>query len=190
MRARLDKIAPTLPSHSRRQFLKTGVVGTVWLGLASSGMALTGCSQKEQHICKDCDWLSPSDQIMLFAIIPVMLRGALPGSEKERNAAIRKVIAGFDIAVTHFSPSVRKEIRQLLDLLQFPFTRVVLTGVMSPWHREDALGVRSFLTRWQTSRYSLFRSGYAALHDLIIGAWYANPDSWKQISYPGPPALN
>lgn len=190
MKTRVDRLAPTLVNHSRRQFLQTGVTGTVWLGLASGGIALTGCSQKQSQICIDCDWLSPSDQVMLFAIVPVMLNGALPGSEKRRKAAIQSVITGFDITVTHFSASVQKEIRQLLDLLQFPFTRVVLTGVMSPWHREDALTIRSFLTRWQSSRYSLFRSGYFALHDLIIGAWYANPDSWKRISYPGPPALN
>lgn len=190
MSTHLDRIVSTLPDPSRRQFLKTGVAGTLWLGIASSGMALTGCSQKETHVCPDCSWLSPSDRIMLIAIIPVMLKGALPGSEEQRDAAIQSVIAAFDFTVTHFSPSARKEIRQLLDLLQFPFTRVLLTGVMSPWHQKDELGVRSFLTRWQTSRFSLFRSGYQALHDLIIGAWYANPDSWRRISYPGPPKLS
>ncbi len=190
MRTHLDQLTRTSLNPSRRRFLKTGMVGTLWLGLASGGMVLTGCSQKEHPICTDCQWLSPSDQILLFAIIPVMLKDALPGSEKGRNAAIREVIAGFDTTIIHFSPAVRKEIRQLLDLLQFPVTRIVLTGVMSPWHQEDALGVRSFLTRWQTSRFSLFRSGYSALHDLIAGAWYASPDSWKRISYPGPPELN
>ena len=190
MRTRLDNFPLASLSPSRRQFLKTGVVGALWLGLASAGMALTGCSQKDHPVCTDCQWLSPSDQILLFAIIPVMLRAALPMTGKGRNAAIHSVLSGFDTTVMHFSPAVREEIRQLLDLLQFPVTRIVLTGVMSPWHQEDASGIRSFLTRWQTSRFSLFRSGYYALHDLIAGAWYANPDSWKRISYPGPPELN
>ncbi len=189
MRTRLHRLTLTSLNHSRRQFIKTGMVGALWLGLASSGMALTGCGQKEHPVCTDCEWLSPSDQILLVAIIPVMLWGALPMTGKGRNAAIQSVLSGFDTTVIHFSPAVRKEIRQLLDLLQFPVTRIILTGVTSPWHQEDALGIRSFLTRLQTSRISLFRSGYYALHDLIVGAWYANPDSWKRISYPGPPAL-
>ena len=190
MRTRPHRFSHTSLSHSRRQFIKTGMVGAVWLGLASSGMALSGCSQKEHPVCTNCEWLRPSDQVLLFAIIPVMLRGALPMTGKGRNAAIHSVLSGFDTTVIHFSPAVRKEIRQLLDLLQFPLTRVVLTGVTSPWHQEDAMGIHSFLARWKTSRFSLFRSGYYALHDLIVGAWYANPDSWKRISYPGPPTLN
>jgi hypothetical protein len=190
MKSGKDKINVALQDYSRRQFLKTGMTGAIFLGLASGGMVLSGCSYEESYVCPDCEWLTPSDQSLLLAIIPVMLEGALPGSAKGRRQAVEEIIAGFDTTVLHFSPVVRKEIRQLLDLLQFPFTRIVLTGVMRPWHQEENPGIRDFLTRWQTSRFSLFRSGYYALHDLIIGAWYANPDSWKRISYPGPPRLS
>jgi hypothetical protein len=30
------------------------------------------------------------------------------------------------------------------------------------------------------------RSAYQALHDLVLGAWYANPANWDAIGYPGP----
>ncbi|MEE8389084.1 MAG: hypothetical protein V3R65_10950 [Acidiferrobacterales bacterium] len=50
MRTRLHRLTLTSLNHSRRQFIKTGMVGALWLGLASSGMALTGCGQKEHPV--------------------------------------------------------------------------------------------------------------------------------------------
>lgn len=127
--------------------------------------------------------------MLLTAVIPVMLMGALPESEKERKAAIEQIVTGFDYTVAHFPASVRKEIRQLLDLLAWPLTRVILTGVVSAWDNAEASQIHAFLHRWETSRFSLLRSGYSALHDLVCGAWYVSPEAWTRIGYPGPPAV-
>jgi hypothetical protein len=35
----------------------------------------------------------------------------------------------------------------------------------------------------------LLQQGYQALHDLVLAAWYARPDSWPAIGYPGPPEV-
>jgi hypothetical protein len=48
----------------------------------------------------------------------------------------------------------------------------------------------AFLESWRHSRFDLLKSGYAALHDIIFGAWYAHPDSWESIGYPGPPEVS
>jgi hypothetical protein len=176
-------------NRERRRFLKTGVAGSLLLGVASTGALLGGCAGSSDSTCKHCLWLVPGDRVLLTEVIPVMLMGALPESEKERKAAIEKIVAGFDYTVAHFPPSVRKEIRQLLDLLAWPLTRVILTGVMSAWENAEASEIHAFLRRWESSRFSLLRSGYSALHDLICGAWYVSPESWTRIGYPGPPAL-
>lgn len=44
-----------------------------------------------------------------------------------------------------------------------------------------------FSTVGALRRFDLLKSGYAALHDLILGTWYAQPESWAAIGYPGPP---
>jgi hypothetical protein len=49
--------------------------------------------------------------------------------------------------------------------------------------------VAAFLQGWRTSRLGLLRSAYAALHDLVLGAWYGTPDTWEAIGYPGPPEI-
>ena len=49
--------------------------------------------------------------------------------------------------------------------------------------------IEKFLRNWQESGADLLKSGYQALHDLVLGAWYADPASWAAIGYPGPPSL-
>ena len=39
---------------------------------------------------------------------------------------------------------------------------------------------------WRLHRFALLRTAYGALHDLSLGAWYAQPASWNAIGYPGP----
>jgi hypothetical protein len=46
--------------------------------------------------------------------------------------------------------------------------------------------VAEFLQGWRTHRFGMLRGAYAALHDLVLGAWYAQPDAWAAIGYPGP----
>jgi hypothetical protein len=36
----------------------------------------------------------------------------------------------------------------------------------------------------------LLRSGYAALHQLVLAAWYGNARAWPAIGYGGPPSLD
>lgn len=169
----------------RRRFLKVGLLGSAALTVAAGGIMLTPSSAS----CNDCSWLQQSDRDLLIAIIPVMLAGALPNDDQERMAAIDEIITGFDISISHFPPVIRDEIRQLLWLLEFPVTRSLLAGVWSAWHKVDKYNVADFLSGWQHSRLDLLRVGYAALHDLISGSWYANPRSWQRINYPGPPEI-
>ena len=46
--------------------------------------------------------------------------------------------------------------------------------------------VSAFLQDWRLHRLGLLRTAYHALHDLVLGAWYAQPASWEAIGYPGP----
>jgi hypothetical protein len=84
---------------------------------------------------------------------------------------------------------VQEEVAQLFALLGFPVTRRLLAGVGSPWLEASDGSVQHFLERWRGSRFALLRSAYAALHELIMAAWYGNPAAWARIGYPGPPAI-
>ena len=42
------------------------------------------------------------------------------------------------------------------------------------------------LTGLRTSSVALRRVVYIGLHDLVVGSYYANPDTWAPVGYPGP----
>ena len=173
----------------RRHFLKTGIAGSILLAIAAGGALLKARGNSLDEPYDKCLWLTRSDRVLLVALVPVMLEGALPSEPAAAKRAIETVITHFDQTVSYFTPATSGEVRQLLSLLEFPLTRVLLAGILTAWEKENTAAIRSFLKRWQTSRLALFRSGYGALHDLICGAWYANPQSWPRIHYPGPPHL-
>jgi hypothetical protein len=62
--------------------------------------------------------------------------------------------------------------------------------VTSPWAEAGRDDVAAFLDGWRTSGFTLLRSAYDALHQLVFAAWYGNPRSWPAIGYAGPPALS
>lgn len=126
-----------------------------------------------------------SDRALLSAIAPVMLAGALPQTSEAMDA----LLAGFDTAVRGLTPSVQHDVAQLLTLLRMPPTRIVLAGMLRPWHRATHGEIEHFLNRWRYSRFATLRAAYDALHQLCCAAWYGNARSWPAIGYPGPPKV-
>lgn len=158
---------------SRRQFLKTGLAGSLLLNLAA-------CSRPSQNGGRGA---------VLKALIPVILAGALPTDPGNMDALITRTIAGVDKAIAGLSLATQKEIGELFDLLAFAPTRMLAAGIWSSWEQTKPEAIGEFLESWRHSRFDLLKSGYAALHDLIFGAWYARPDTWTAIGYPGPPKV-
>ena len=52
--------------------------------------------------------------------------------------------------------------------------RLAFTGLWQPVEESTPEDVAAFLARWRNSRFDIQRSGYQALSQLIIAAWYAN----------------
>ena len=158
---------------TRREFLKTGLAGVLLLNLAACARPLENGGRT----------------VVLNALIPVMLTGALPADGNARPELIARTRSGVERAIAGLAPATQKEIGELFDLLAFPPTRMLAAGVWSPWPAATPETIGNFLESWRHSRFDLLKSGYAALHDLIFGAWYARPDTWAAIGYPGPPKV-
>lgn len=158
---------------TRREFLKTGLAGAVLLNVAA-------CSRPAEN---------GGRSMVLRAVIPVMLEGALPADGETRLQQLAQTLTGVDRAIAGLSLATQKEIGELFDLLAFPPTRMLAAGIWSPWAQATPEAIGNFLENWRHSRFDLLKSGYAALHDLIFGAWYARSDTWAAIGYPGPPEV-
>ena len=174
---------PTTLRISRRTLLKAGIAGAAalllvrWLYTPTSKPARPTPSA-----------LEPGAQTIVAAIIPVLLDGALP-SGPEGPSARAETLARVEEAIAGLPPATRNELAELFSLLGFPPTRCLIAGIWSPWPEASRESIASFLTRWRDSRFELLRSAYAALHQLVFAAWYANPRAWFATGYAGPPSL-
>jgi hypothetical protein len=174
--------ARNLPNVTRRTLLKAGIGGGAVLVFAKWMVALNSRRESPERRGSALD---PSAQAIVAAIVPMLLEGALPGSVEARA----EVVAGIDRAVAGLPPASRKEFEQLFALLSFPPTRCLIAGVWSPWSSASRESVAAFLDSWRASRFALLRSGYGALHQLVLAAWYGNTRAWPAIGYGGPPSL-
>jgi hypothetical protein len=173
---------------TRRQFIKAGVFGGLALAAARiiNGPfgAVSTAPPDTTHAYRA---LSANARATIAAIAPVMLAGALPAASAARDDAVREVARGVDVVIAGLPPAVQKEVQQLLALLAWAPTRRLLARVTDPWPEADAEEIARFLERWRHSSIALLRSGYQALHELIMAAWYGTAQSWERIGYPGPP---
>ncbi len=160
----------------RRTLLKAGAVGGVLL--AVGGVALVAGR----------DPVADRERV-LAAVVPAILDGALPEPAADRAAATRRCVGGVGIAVSRLAPASQRELDRLFALLASPPGRRLLAGVHVDWPDASRAEVAAFLEDWRLHRVALFRAGYGAMHDLVLGTWYADPANWPAIGYGGPLAL-
>jgi hypothetical protein len=165
---------------SRRTFLKVGVLGA--LALAAGGGIYRATHAPALHPFV----LDGEARIALHKIVPAIMAGALPAEPDKRSAAIEETITGVHQAILGLPLATQKEIQDLFGLLALGPARRVLTGVSGGWANANPEQVAAFLQDWRVHRLGLLRSAYGAMHDLVLGAWYANPSNWAAIGYPGP----
>jgi hypothetical protein len=173
------------PNKTRRTLLKTGIAGGAVLVLAR--WIVTSHSPEESPDARGSA-LDPQARAIIAAIVPVLLDGALPDASASVEARA-EVVAGVDLAVAGLPPGARKELEQLFALLSFAPSRCLVARVWSPWAQASPESIAAFLASWRDSRFDLLRSGYGALHQLVLATWYGNARAWPAIGYGGPPSL-
>lgn len=165
---------------NRRTFLKAGVLGA--LVLAAGGAVY----RKMQGPAPLAPYrLDGGARAVLAAIVPAVIGPMLPTDAAARAAAVSRTVDGVQQAVHGLPLSTQKEIQDLFGLLTLAPARRLLAGVPA-WELASTEQVTAFLQSWRTHRFGMLRGAYAALHDLVLGVWYAQPDSWAAIGYPGP----
>ncbi|MDS4056383.1 hypothetical protein [Accumulibacter sp.] len=160
---------------ARRQFLRTGLAGGLLLSF--------------------CGWLNAAgarpfavgEREMLAAIANALLDGALPSEREARRRLVEQTVDAIGTEIAGLALATQKELGELFSLMVLAPGRMIIIGVGKSWRSASVAEVAEFLQSWRTSRLSLLQSAYAALHDLTFGAWYAHPDTWEAIGYPGPP---
>ncbi|NYE61022.1 hypothetical protein FHW58_002174 [Duganella sp. 1224] len=166
---------------SRRSFLKIGVAGACTLAAGGALYRLANPAASPHRFALDGPALA-----VLHAIIPVMLGPVLPAADAARADALRAASQRVRDAVRGLPLATQQEVQDLFGLLALGPVRRLLAGVAGGWEQADPRQVAAFLDHWRTHSLQTPQVAYHALHDLIIGAWYADPSTWPSIGYPGP----
>jgi hypothetical protein len=164
---------------SRRAFLTGGVLAA--LALAGAGALYRFTQRPAARFVLDGE-----ARAALHAIVPAILDGALPDAGPARAAAIGAATTRVHQAILGLPLATQQEIQNLFGLLALAPARRWLAGVPDGWAGADPGQVAAFLQGWRMHRFAPLQVAYHALHDLVLGAWYADPSSWAAIGYPGP----
>jgi hypothetical protein len=122
----------------------------------------------------------------LDAIVPAILAGTLPADGPARAQAIASTTERVHQTILGLPLATQKEVQDLFGLLALGPARRFLAGVPHQWSEASVPEVSAFLQSWRLHRIGMLQSAYAALHDLVFGAWYSDPATWPSIGYPGP----
>jgi hypothetical protein len=170
---------------TRRGFLQLGLMGAAALILGSAVASLTGCSPPLETN-SEYKFLKPNDRELLAALIPVVLSDSFPG-ELNHDAAMKRMLLALDDLIHTLQYHNRNQMRQLFDALAMAPIRVVAGASWANWKDMTSDQVNDFLIDWRDSIIQPKRNGYVGLSKLIGICWYAQPESFASIGYPGPP---
>lgn len=166
---------------NRRTFLKVGALAALTL---AAGGGIYRCTHPAGPLQRFV--LDGEAKAALDAMVPAMLEGALPAAPAARSAAVAATTQRVHQAILGLPLTAQKEVQDLFGLLALAPARRALTGIAGGWGNAGAEQVATFLQEWRFHRLSMLQTAYHALHDLIVGSWYADPSTWASIGYPGP----
>ena len=166
---------------NRRTFLKVGGVAALALAAGGGIYRYTHPAGPLQRFVLDGEARAAID-----AIIPAMLAGSLPADPGARAVAVSATTGRVHQAILGLPLTSQKEVQDLFGLLALAPARRALTGISGGWASATDAQVGAFLQEWRFHSLDMLQTAYHALHDLIIGSWYADPASWVAIGYPGP----
>lgn len=161
----------------RRTLLKVGLAGGALLAAAGGATYLLRRAAPDAAFSEDT-------RVVLSGVLPALLAGALPLGAGARARALDAGLQRTLATIAGLPRPMRTELGELFALLASAPGRW-LAGI-ERWDHADPEQVGDWLQRWRTHSFDLYQSAYHALHDLVLGAYYADPSTWDAIGYPGP----
>jgi hypothetical protein len=186
-RRRPRRVRILLPGEreGRRGFLKKGLFGAVLLAAGGGGAWLaTRRTRPRSHpsLAGPFQVLTPAQAAVVLAIAERVIPEH-PGFPRPGEVGLP---AKVDAIAAMAHPATQKEIGQLVGLFESAL------GGLLDWSPRlftecDPAGQDRRLWAWARSRIAVRRTGFRALRRLVCAAYYASPETWGAVGYPGPP---
>ena len=173
---------------SRRSILKKGLLGGAILLVGGTVPMLLRPSRIMRAPQRPLRVLTPTE----FAIFATAAARICPRDQAASGwpSAEEVDCAGkVDAIMAALHPRATAEFKKLLHVFESGLTGFMATGrpttftASSPDDQDRRLGA------WRRSRVALFRSGYQAMKRLAHATYYASPEIYPRLGYPGPPTI-
>jgi hypothetical protein len=174
-------------NQSRRALFRKGLLGGVFLAFGgTAAIALRGTRVQYE----------PRAPLRLFsreehAIFAAMAARVVPGDRAAHwpSAQALDCAGKADALLATIHPEAGAEMKQLLRLFENGVTGLLLGGRPAPFTTLDGAAQDARLEDWRTSRLALLRTGYQAMVRLAKATYYASPEVYPLLGYPGPPEV-
>ena len=173
---------------SRRSLFKKGLLGGILLAAGGS----VGIALRRTRLGP-----GPRAPLRLFtleehAIFAAVAARIVPGDHAGPawpTAAALDCAGKADALLARIHPDAGAELRQLLRLFENGLTGLAFGVRPAPFTTLGPAAQDARLEAWRTSRISLMRTGYQAMARLAHATYYASPEVYALVGYPGPPEV-
>ncbi|BDG10324.1 gluconate 2-dehydrogenase subunit 3 family protein [Anaeromyxobacter paludicola] len=169
--------------ESRRSFIKKGLLGAALLAAGGGVWLGTRRTHPEPALKGPFQVLTDAEATVILAIADRLV--------PPRRGFPRPLDVGVpgkvDAIAAMAHPAVQREIRQLIGLFESPLTGAFLDGLPGTFTGASPEAQDRRLHDWATSRLAVRRTGFRALKKLVYAAYYASPQTYPAVGYPGPP---
>lgn len=167
----------------RRHFLRNGLIGAALLAVGGGAWLGTRRTVPLPAPAQPFEVFSAQEAAVLLAIANRMV----PERPRFPRPADLALPQKMDAIAAMADPITQQELRRLVRLFESALAGFVLDGQPRLFTASSPAQQDRRLHAWARSRVGVRRTGYRALKHLVYGAYYASPESWSAIGYPGPP---
>ena len=169
---------------TRRQLVRRGIVGSLLFAAAGATAAFWWPTRRRRPR-PGLRVLDEREAAILSAVADTVL-AIEPGVP---SADAVDVVGRVDALLARSPGGVQREFVRLLHLFENGATGLITATGWTSFTAAAPASREARLRAWQTSRISLFRTGFQAMKRLCGACYYSSPVSWAAIGYPGPPDL-
>lgn len=163
----------------RRTWLKLGI-------LSAAALAVVGGAAILIQPGLERGALTATGKSVFRAIGMGVLDKTLPEQSSAKEAALIGLLSRIDILVGALPPYAQAELSQLLSVLGSGAGRLALAGLRTPWANASVQDIQAALQNMRLSSLALRQQAYAAIHEITVGAYFSESDTWVLLGYPGP----
>ncbi|HVI74379.1 MAG TPA: gluconate 2-dehydrogenase subunit 3 family protein [Anaeromyxobacteraceae bacterium] len=169
--------------YGRRSFLRRGLVGAALLALGGGGWLATRKTRVGPSAAGPLKVLSPQEAAVLLAVADRLV----PERQGFPRPRALGLATGMDAVVAMAHPATQLELKRLVRLFESAAAGLLLDAQPRLFTESTPAQQDQRLRAWQTSRIALRRTGFHALKRLVYASYYASPETWSAVGYPGPP---